>query len=53
MTRAVIAAGVIFVAILLGLTITAVVTSGPDPLTVLSAIVLALLGVGLIGALRS
>jgi hypothetical protein len=53
MHRAVLGAGAAFVLLLLALTIYNVVTSGPDPLTVLSAIVLALLSVGLVGALRA
>jgi hypothetical protein len=49
---AVLAAAFVFVAALLALTIHAVVSGGPDILTVLSALVLALLGFGIVGALR-
>jgi hypothetical protein len=41
-----------FVAALLGLTVHALVAAGPDVLTVLSVLVLVLLGVGVVGALR-
>jgi hypothetical protein len=50
--RLVPAAGLAFVALLLGLTVYATVTGGPSLLTVLSLIVLAMLGVGIAGALR-
>jgi hypothetical protein len=43
---------VIFVGCLLALTVHAAVEGGVDILTVLSALVLALLGFGIIGALR-
>ena len=42
----------VFVAALLGLTIHALVAAGPDVLTLLSVLVLVLLGVGVVGALR-
>jgi hypothetical protein len=42
-----------FVGALLGLTIHAAVEGGIDILTVLSALVLALLGFGIVGALRN
>ena len=42
---------VAFVAILLGLTIHALIQGGPDILTVLSILVLALFGFGIVGAL--
>jgi hypothetical protein len=42
---------VLFVAVLLGLTIHALIQGGPDILTVLSALVLALFGFGIVGAL--
>ena len=42
-----------FVGALLGLTIHAAVEGGVDILTVLSALVLALLGFGIVGALRN
>jgi hypothetical protein len=35
-----------------GLTLAVVLRDGPDPLTLLSALVLALLGVGILGGLR-
>jgi hypothetical protein len=42
----------VFVVALLALTIHAAVNGGPDVLTILSALVLALLGFGIVGALR-
>jgi hypothetical protein len=42
----------IFIAALLALTIQALVQSGPDILTVLSVLVLALFAFGVVGALR-
>jgi hypothetical protein len=42
----------VFVAALLALTVHALVAAGPDVLTVLSVLVLVLLGVGVVGALR-
>jgi hypothetical protein len=42
----------VFIAALLALTIQALVQSGPDILTVLSVLVLALFGFGVVGALR-
>jgi hypothetical protein len=48
---AVLAAALLFVAALLALTIHAAVSGGPDVLTLLSALVLALLGLGIVGAL--
>jgi hypothetical protein len=42
----------VFIAILLALTIHALVEGGPDILTVLSALVLAMFGFGIVGALR-
>ena len=42
---------VVFVAALLGLTIHALIQGGPDILTVLSILVLALFGFGIVGAL--
>ena len=41
-----------FVAVPLVLTVVAMVSSGPDVLTILSILVLLLLGVGIVGALR-
>jgi hypothetical protein len=51
MRTAVLATALVFVAALLALTVHAAVTGGPDVLTVLSAVVLALLGFGIVGAL--
>ncbi len=42
----------VFVAALLALTVHALVAGGPDVLTLLSVVVLVLLGVGVVGALR-
>ena len=42
----------VFIAALLALTIQALAQSGPDILTVLSLLVLALFGFGVVGALR-
>jgi hypothetical protein len=42
----------VFIAILLALTIHALVEGGPDILTVLSVLVLAMFGFGIVGALR-
>jgi hypothetical protein len=42
----------VFIAILLALTIHALVEGGPDILTVLSGLVLAMFGFGIVGALR-
>jgi hypothetical protein len=42
----------VFIALLLALTIHALVQGGPDILTVLSALVLAMFGFGVVGALR-
>jgi hypothetical protein len=52
MNRGVLAVALAFVALLLGLTIFAAVDGGVDVLTVLSALVLAMLGLGIVGALR-
>jgi hypothetical protein len=40
------------ISLLGGLTLVVLVRNGPDPLTVLSLLVLALLGFGIVGALR-
>jgi hypothetical protein len=53
MRLAVLVVALAFVAALLGLTIHAAVEGGVDILTVLSALVLALLGFGIVGALRN
>jgi hypothetical protein len=49
---AILAVALLFVTALLALTVHAAVSGGPDVLTLLSALVLALLGFGVIGALR-
>jgi hypothetical protein len=46
------AAALAFVVVLLGLTIYAAVADGPSVLTVVSLVVLAMLGLGIAGALR-
>jgi cytochrome c biogenesis protein CcdA len=51
MRRFVLGLVLVFVAVLLALTIHALVQGGPDILTVLSALVLALFGFGIVGAL--
>jgi hypothetical protein len=51
MRTAVLATALVFIVALLGLTIHAAVEGGPDVLTVVSALVLALLGFGIVGAL--
>jgi hypothetical protein len=52
MPRGVLAVALAFVAGLLGLTIFAAIDGGVDVLTLVSALVLAMLGLGLAGALR-
>ena len=52
MRTALLAVALAFVGVLLALTVHAVVQGGPDVLTALSALVLLLLGVGIVGALR-
>lgn len=52
MTRAFLAAALFFILVFAVLTIRAAITDGPSVLTVLSVIVLAMLGCGLFGALR-
>lgn len=53
MERKVILAAVLaMIAVLGGLTISVVVRHGPDPLTLVSLLVLALFGFGIVGALR-
>jgi hypothetical protein len=52
MRSAILAVALAFVALLLALTVHAVAQSGPDVLTLLSLVVLLLLGVGIVGALR-
>ena len=46
------AAALAFVAVLLGLTLYAAIADGPSVLTVVSLVVLAMLGLGIAGALR-
>ena len=52
MREAILAIVLVFIAVLLALTIHALVQGGPDILTVLSLLVLALFGFGVVGALR-
>jgi hypothetical protein len=52
MREPILAVVLLFIAALLALTIQALVQSGPDILTVLSLLVLALFGFGVVGALR-
>jgi hypothetical protein len=52
MREAILAIVLIFIAALLALTIHALVQGGPDILTVLSVLVLAMFGFGIVGALR-
>jgi hypothetical protein len=52
MREAILAIVLIFIAALLALTIHALVQGGPDILTVLSLLVLAMFGFGIVGALR-
>ena len=52
MREPILAIVLVFIAALLALTIQALVQSGPDILTVLSLLVLALFGFGVVGALR-
>ena len=52
MRTALLAVALAFVGVLLALTVHAAVQGGVDVLTALSALVLVLLGVGIVGALR-
>ena len=52
MRGAVLGAALLFIAVLLVLTVHAAATGGTDILTVVSAVVLALFAVGIVGALR-
>jgi hypothetical protein len=52
MREAILAVVLLFIAALLALTIHALAQSGPDILTVLSVLVLAMFGFGVVGALR-
>jgi hypothetical protein len=52
MREAILAVVLVFIAILTGLTIHALVEGGPDILTGFSLLVLALFGFGVVGALR-
>jgi hypothetical protein len=52
MREAILGIVLLFIAALLALTIHALAQSGPDILTVLSALVLAMFGFGIVGALR-
>ena len=50
--RPVLAAALIFTAVLFGLTVYVAIDTGPDVLTFVSAIVLGMFGFGILGALR-
>lgn len=52
MRGAALAAALAMIALLGALTISVLVREGPDPLTVVSLLVLALFGFGIVGALR-
>lgn len=52
MRSAVLVAALVMIGLLGGLTISVVVRDGPDPLTLISLLVLALFGFGVLGALR-
>ena len=52
MRELILAIALVFIAVLAGLTVHALVEGGPDILTVLSLLVLALFGFGVVGALR-
>ena len=52
MRQPILAIVLVFIAMLLALTIHALVQGGPDILTVLSLLVLAMFGFGVVGALR-
>ncbi len=53
MHTAVLAAVLAMIVLLGGLTLTVLVQEGPDPLTLVSLLVLALFGFGIVGALRT
>lgn len=50
--RAVLAAALVFIGVLAYLTVSVLVREGPDVLVLLSLLILALLGFGIVGALR-
>jgi len=50
--RTILALALFFIALLAALTLTVLVREGPDILTVASLLVLAMLGFGIVGALR-
>jgi hypothetical protein len=52
MREPILAVVLVFIAVLAGLTVHALVQGGPDILTVFSLLVLALFGFGVVGALR-
>ena len=52
MRQAILVAALAMIALLAFLTLSALVRTGPDPLTLLSLLVLALFGFGIVGALR-
>jgi hypothetical protein len=50
--RLILAAALVFIAVLGALTVTTLVRTGPDILTLVSLLVLALLAFGIVGAIR-
>jgi hypothetical protein len=52
MRQPILAIVLVFIALLAGLTVHALIQGGPDILTVLSLLVLAMFGFGVVGALR-
>ena len=52
MDRAILAAALVFIVLLAGLTLAVAIEHGPDILTVGSLLVLAMFGFGIVGALR-
>jgi hypothetical protein len=52
MRESILAIALVFIAVLAALTIHALLQGGPDILTILSLLVLALFGFGVVGALR-
>jgi hypothetical protein len=50
--RPILLAAFLLVVVLAGLTVYVAIRNGPDVLTVLSAMILAMLGIGIFGALR-
>lgn len=50
--RPILVAALAFIVLLAGLTITVAIRSGPDVLTAVSVLILAMFGFGIVGALR-